>query len=101
VGLERSPLSLVSTIKELLESKSSGSGLESGDYGRRGSAELTTRQPLYPQKFAITSLTSGRRSVGVVRSRTKATELFIIIIIIDLHETWLCRLVNNVCKGEI
>jgi hypothetical protein len=28
VGLERGPLSLVSTIKELLEIKSSGSGLE-------------------------------------------------------------------------
>jgi hypothetical protein len=35
VGLERGPLSLVSTIEELLDRKSSGSGLESGDYGRR------------------------------------------------------------------
>jgi hypothetical protein len=35
VGLERSPLSLVSTIEELLGRKSSGSGLESRDYGRR------------------------------------------------------------------
>jgi hypothetical protein len=30
---------------------------------------------LYPQKFAPTSPTSGGRSVGIVRSRTKATEL--------------------------
>jgi hypothetical protein len=29
VGLERGPLSLVNTIEELLERKSSGSGLES------------------------------------------------------------------------
>jgi hypothetical protein len=31
--------------------------------------------PLYPQKLALTSPTSGGRSVGKVRSRTKATEL--------------------------
>jgi hypothetical protein len=42
VGLERGPLSLVSTIEELLERKSRGSGLEDRDYGRRGSATLTT-----------------------------------------------------------
>jgi hypothetical protein len=40
------------------------------------SADHTT--PLYEQKLALTSLTSGGRSVGIVRSRTKA----IIIIII-------------------
>jgi hypothetical protein len=35
VGVEWGPLSLVSTIEELLERKSSGSGLESLKYGRR------------------------------------------------------------------
>jgi hypothetical protein len=35
VGLERGPLSLVSAIEELLGRKSSGSGLESREYGRR------------------------------------------------------------------
>jgi hypothetical protein len=35
-----------STIEELLERKSSGSGLENRDYCRRGSAALTTRHPL-------------------------------------------------------
>jgi len=30
--------------------------------------------PLYPQKLALTSPTSGGRSVGIVRVRTKATE---------------------------
>jgi hypothetical protein len=29
---------------------------------------------MYPQKLALTSPTSGGRSVGIVRSRTKATE---------------------------
>jgi len=29
---------------------------------------------LYPQKLALTSPTGGGRSVGIVRSRTKATE---------------------------
>jgi hypothetical protein len=42
VGLERGPLSLVSTIEELLESKNDDSGLEKRDYGIRGSAALTT-----------------------------------------------------------
>jgi hypothetical protein len=31
--------------------------------------------PLYPQKLALTSPTNGGRSVGIVRLRTKATEL--------------------------
>jgi hypothetical protein len=35
VGLEQDPLSLVSTIEELLERKYSGSGLENRDYDRR------------------------------------------------------------------
>jgi hypothetical protein len=35
VGLEQGPLSLVSTTEELLERKSSGSGLESREYGWR------------------------------------------------------------------
>jgi hypothetical protein len=35
VGLELGPLSLVSTIEELLGINSSGSGIESREYGRR------------------------------------------------------------------
>jgi hypothetical protein len=31
--------------------------------------------PLYPQKLAQTSPTTGGRSIGIVCSRTKATEL--------------------------
>ena len=39
--------------------------------------------PFYPQNLALTSLTGGGRSVGIVRSRTKATE-FIMILCISL-----------------
>jgi hypothetical protein len=38
VGLERSPLSLVSATEELLASNGSGSGLESREYGRGDSS---------------------------------------------------------------
>jgi len=34
--------------------------------------------PLYPQKLALTSPTGGGRSVGIVRSRTKATKFFML-----------------------
>jgi hypothetical protein len=46
VGLERGPLSLVSTTQELLERYSSGSGLENRDYGHRRSDALNMRHPL-------------------------------------------------------
>jgi hypothetical protein len=41
-------------------------------YGIRHTDHAT---PLYQQKLALTSPTSGGRSVGIARSRTKATEL--------------------------
>jgi hypothetical protein len=69
VGLERGPLSLVSTIEELLERKSIGSGLENREYGRRDPSRWP-RGTLYPQRLELTSLISGGRSVGIVRSRT-------------------------------
>jgi hypothetical protein len=71
MGLECGPFSLVSTIKELLGRKNSDPGLEKRDYGSRESVTLTI---LYPQKFPLTSPTSGGRSVGIVRSWTNATE---------------------------
>jgi hypothetical protein len=62
--LERGPLSLVSTIEELLRRKISGSGLEIRDYGRKGSA-LTTR--LRPRSlfacFLFVLLANDRYSV--------------------------------------
>jgi hypothetical protein len=36
------------------------------------------RGTLYPQKLALTSLTSGGRSVGIVRSRTQAMEFSLV-----------------------
>jgi hypothetical protein len=73
VGLERGPLSLVSTIEELLGRKCSGYGLESREHGRR-EPSLWPRGNLYPQKLALTSPISGGRSVGIVRLLTQATE---------------------------
>jgi hypothetical protein len=73
VGLERGPLSLVSTIEELPKRKSSGSGLENREYGRRDPSRWP-RGTLYPQKLAITPLTSGCRLVGIVHSQTQTME---------------------------
>jgi hypothetical protein len=73
VGLERGQLSLVNTTEELLERKSSGSSLEIREYSR-GNPSRWRRCTLYPQTLALTSPTSGGRSVGIVRSRTQATE---------------------------
>jgi hypothetical protein len=73
VGLERGPLSLVSTTEELLGRKSRGSGLEIREYGHRYPSRLP-RGTLYQQTLALTSPTSGGRSVGVVYSQTQAME---------------------------
>jgi hypothetical protein len=62
VDLERGPLSLVSTTEEPLGRKSSGSGLENREYGRRDPSRWP-RGTLYPQTLALISLTSGGRSV--------------------------------------
>jgi hypothetical protein len=74
-GLERGPLSLVSTTEELLGSNSSGSGLEIREYSRRDPSR-GSRGTLYPQKFALSSPTRGGRSVGIVRSRTQVMKFF-------------------------
>jgi hypothetical protein len=66
VGLERGPLNLVSIIEELLGRKSSGSGLENREYGRRD-VTLTTLHPL-SANLALTSPTSSGGSFGIVRS---------------------------------
>jgi hypothetical protein len=73
VGLERCPLSLMSITEELLERKSSDSGLQNSEYGRRDPSRWS-RGTLYPQKLVSTSPISGCRTVGIVRSRTKTKE---------------------------
>jgi hypothetical protein len=45
VGLERDPLSLASTIEELAERRSSSSGIENRDYGRREPVAAITQHP--------------------------------------------------------
>jgi hypothetical protein len=84
VNLERGPLSLVITIKELLGRKSNGSGLESREYGRRDPLRWL-RDTLYPQKLALTSPTRGGRSAGIVRSRTQATKFVCLLYLLYLQ----------------
>jgi len=43
--------------------------------GKRCADQVT---PPYPQKLTLTSSTGGARSVGIVRSRTKATEFSLV-----------------------
>jgi hypothetical protein len=76
VGLERGLLRLVGTIEEMLGRKSSCSGLEKREYGCRDPSRWP-RDTLYPQKLALSSPTSGGRSIGIFRLRTQAAELFI------------------------
>jgi hypothetical protein len=64
----------VITIKELLGRKSSGTGLESRECGRRDPSRWS-RGTLFSQKLALTSPITGGRSVGIVRSRTEATDV--------------------------
>jgi hypothetical protein len=76
VGLERGPLSLVSTIEELLGRNNSDFGLENREYGR-GDPLRGPRDTIYPSNLALTSPTSGGRSTGIVRLRTKATKFIL------------------------
>jgi hypothetical protein len=73
VGLERGPLSLVSTTEELLGRNSSSFALENRAYGH-GDPLRWPRDTLYTQKLALTSPTRGGRSVSVVCLWTKSTE---------------------------
>jgi hypothetical protein len=74
VDLEQGPLSLVSTTEELLGKKSSC--LDIRKYGC-GIPTCWPRGTLYPQRLPLNSPTSGGRSVGIVRSQTETTELYI------------------------
>jgi hypothetical protein len=53
--------------------------------GNRCSDHVT---PLYPQKLALTSPTGGGRSVGIVRSGTKAMEFSLVLV--ELEGSLLC-----------
>jgi hypothetical protein len=73
VGLERGPLSLVSTTEELLDRKVAAPVLKT-EITALGISRADYATSLYPQKLALTSPTGSGRSVGIVRSRTQATE---------------------------
>jgi hypothetical protein len=62
-----------------------------GDLSRR------QRDTLYPQKLALTSPTSGCRSVGIDRSRTQATEFFVLFLYICGEADFICI---NLYKNE-
>jgi hypothetical protein len=74
VGLERCPLSLVSTIEELLGRKSSDYGLESREYAVM-TATLTKLQPL-SAKVGTNFANKGGLSVGIVHSGTQESYFF-------------------------
>jgi hypothetical protein len=82
VGLERGPLSLVSTTEDLLGRKSSGSGLENREEGRRDPSHFP-RGSFCTQKLALISPTSGGRSVGAVPSRAQAADFTSVLTVLD------------------
>jgi hypothetical protein len=65
VGQDWGPFSLVSKIEELLERKSSSSGLDHWEYSRRDLLRWSCGT-LDPQKLALTSPTNSGCSVGIV-----------------------------------
>jgi hypothetical protein len=82
LGLEQGPLNIVSTIEELLERKKVRAPVyENREFGRRDPSCLPCN-PFYPQKLVLTSPTSSGRSVGIVLSRTKATELLVVLLLL-------------------
>jgi hypothetical protein len=84
-GLERGPLSVMSTKEELLGRNSSGSGLEIREYGR-GDPLRWLHNTLYLQKLALTSPTRDGRSVSIVRSQIKDTEFSFFSLVILLKK---------------
>jgi hypothetical protein len=66
-------VSWVSTIEELLGRKCRGSGLERREHGRRDPSSWPPNT-LYTAKVGIKFTDKRGRSVGIIRSRTQATE---------------------------
>jgi hypothetical protein len=91
MGLEWGPLSLVGTIEVLLQRKSSGSGLRNLEYGRRDPL-CWPRDISYAYNWALTSPTSGGRSVGIVRSRTESHR---VCFVLDWDSFTLLQIIQN------
>jgi hypothetical protein len=80
VGLELGPLSLVSTIEELLGRNNSDCGLES--HGDLLHCCIDHATPSVLKKLALISPTSGGHSVGIVRLWTKAMEIVFVLFVV-------------------
>jgi hypothetical protein len=95
-------LSLVSTTEELPGRKSSGSGLQIREYGRRDPSRWS-RCTLFTQTLALTSPTKAGRSVFIVRSRTQITEFSLAAELLEtisleqLHKQVWLRLTDVMC----
>jgi hypothetical protein len=72
-------------LRKIRRGNMNWTGLESREYGR-GNSSRWPRGTLYPQNVALTSPTSGGRSVGIVRSRTQPTEFGFSMNWIDLAQ---------------
>jgi hypothetical protein len=90
VGLERCPLSLVSTIQELLGRKDNGWGSKT-EITAVGIRRADYATPLYPQA------TSCGRLVGILRSRTQAMEF---VLFVDCRSVVNKASVPNIQKGK-
>jgi hypothetical protein len=106
VSLERGPISLVSlvslmrSIEELLEQKSSGSTSRHQTLTAVGTSYADHVTPLYLQKLARTSPTGGGRSVGIVRSRTKAMEFIYIYMELLVRPEILTSYIHGLTYGK-
>jgi hypothetical protein len=94
-GLERGPLSLVRTTDELLEGRVAPP-VQKTEINDLGNLLRWPRDTLYPLKLALTSPTSGGRSVGIVRSRTKAKEYSLITLFRNVQNA-VEHLLNSLC----
>jgi hypothetical protein len=93
-GLERGRLSLMRTTEELLERKVAAP-VKKTEVNDLGNLLPWPRDTLYPRKLAVTSPTSGGRSVGIVRSRTKAAEFSLVFLFLyNRYFTPSCRLLT-------
>jgi hypothetical protein len=72
-------------------------GLQNREYGR-GDPMRWPRDTLSPQKLALTLPTNGGRSVGIIRSRTKAKEFGLVLF--SVSRTWWERATSSFSCGH-
>jgi hypothetical protein len=103
VGLERSPLRLLSTIEELLRRKRSGFGLENWDYCRTETAALATRHRLRRQAVMARWVYFARRikrrsllvyvSANITIYRSECTTILRVVLTMSEILCFVCRCV--------